>query len=259
MMCSMKLSLVGSLALRDFTERYSGSILGFGWGIIGPLVNILIYTLIFSQIMNARLPGATGEYSYSIYLVSGLLPWLAFSSVVTRSVSVFLDQKHIISKVQISLPKLPLVIAASESLTFVISLLIFFVILLMSGQVLNKWMLLLPFLFLAQQLFGYALGFILAQLTVFLRDTKQLTAMVMHVWFWLTPIVYVKDILPEQVRTWMAFNPMVHFTGVWQSIFVHQQVPNLTGTLLVTVLSSCLLILGLWMHHHLERDIRDTL
>lgn len=255
----MSLRRIMALSWRDFTERYSGSILGFGWGVIGPLVNILIYTLIFSQIMNARLPGATGQYSYSIYLVSGLLPWLAFSSAVTRCASVYLDQKHIITKVRVSLPQLPLVIIISETFTFLISLMIFLLILVISGQPISGWLAVLLGLYLAQQVFAYALGFFLAQLTVFIRDLKQLTATVLSVWFWLTPIIYVPDILPDPVAKWMQLNPMFHFTNVWQHVFVHQTLPPIHGAVVVTLASLIVVFVAFRCFKHLERPIRDAL
>ncbi len=117
----MKLRLLIEFTKRDFTERYSGSILGVGWSFISPLVNIMIYTLIFSKIMSARMPGVEGEYSYSIYLVSGLIPWLAFANTVSRSSTVYLDKKHIISKVNLSLFRLPMFIVISETITFIIN------------------------------------------------------------------------------------------------------------------------------------------
>lgn len=255
----MNLKLLTELTKRDFTERYSGSIIGVGWGFIAPLVNILIYTLIFSQIMSARLPGISSEYSYSIYLVSGLIPWLAFSSTVSRISTVFLDKKHIISKINLSLLRLPLFIVLSESITFIITMSFFFIFLMATGSELSYALLFLPFLYAIQQLFAFALGFILAQLMVFIRDIKEFTTIMMQLWFWLTPIVYVISIVPDSLSQILLYNPAYHFINIWQTIFVYQTIPNLTGLITLTLFAHALLLIAFIMYRVLEKDIRDFL
>ena len=106
----MNFSLIFELAKRDFIERYSGSALGFVWSFIYPLINILIYMIIFGNLMGARLPGMSSVWGYGVYLISGLVPWMAFANTVTRSSTVFLDKKNIISKIHVDLPTLPLFI-----------------------------------------------------------------------------------------------------------------------------------------------------
>ena len=100
----MNFSLIFELAKRDFTERYSGSALGFMWSFIYPLINIVIYIIIFGNLMGARLPGDTSIWGYGVYLISGLVPWTAFTNTVTRASTVFLDKKNIIAKIHVDLP-----------------------------------------------------------------------------------------------------------------------------------------------------------
>jgi lipopolysaccharide transport system permease protein len=255
----MKLRLLIEFTKRDFTERYSGSILGVGWSFISPLVNIMIYTLIFSKIMSARMPGVEGEYSYSIYLVSGLIPWLAFANTVSRSSTVYLDKKHIISKVNLSLFRLPMFIVISETITFLITMAIFLGFLLVIDYQLSLAMLILPFIYVVQQIFAFALGFIIAQLTVFIRDLKEFTAILMQIWFWFTPIVYVVAIVPGSLSQLMVYNPVYSFIKIWQSVFVYHSIPDLSGLMIITLIAHCLLIMAFLMYRVLEKDIRDFL
>jgi len=255
----MDANLLIALTKRDFVDRYSGSIFGVGWAFISPLVNILIYTLIFSQVMNARLPGVTGGWSYSIYLVSGLIPWLAFSNTVARASTVFLDQKHIITKVNISLLRLPVFIVLSETITFVITMGIFLVFYLLSGNSLCWALLVLPFIYLIQQIFAFSIGFIIAQLAVFIRDLKELTGICLQLMFWFTPIVYVVSIVPQGLASLITYSPVYQFINVWQSVFVYHTIPDLTGVMVVAVLAHVLLALGFLMYRALEKDIRDFL
>lgn len=255
----MDANLIKELTKRDFVERYSGSIFGVGWAFISPLVNILIYTLIFSQVMNARLPGMAGTWSYSIYLVSGLIPWLAFSNTVARASNVYLDQKHIITKVNISLLRLPVFIVLSETITFVITMGIFLAFYLLSGNSLCWALLVLPFIYLIQQIFAFALGFIVAQLAVFIRDLKELTAIGLQLLFWFTPIVYVVNIVPEGLGRLITYSPVYQFIHVWQTVFVYHKIPDLTGVMVVAVVAHVLLAAGFLMYRVLEKDIRDFL
>ena len=143
----MNFSLILELAKRDFTERYSGSALGFMWSFIYPLINILIYMIIFGSLMGARLPGTSSIWGYGVYLIAGLVPWTAFANTVTRASTVFLDKKNIIAKIHVDLPTLPLFIVLSESVTFVVTLTIFFGQLPIRDLLIFHQMLVLPRLF----------------------------------------------------------------------------------------------------------------
>lgn len=254
----MTLSLLLAFTRQDFVDRYSGSAFGALWAFIHPLVMIFIFTVIFANVMGARLPGVSSVYSYSIYLVAGLLPWLAFANTLTRSASVFLDKRHIISKVHIGLPYLPIYIVLSETLTFLISLSIFMGFLLLSGTVPGKTLLLVPFIFLSQQILAFALGLLLGILNVFLRDIKEMVTVLLTFWFWLTPIVWVPSIAPQWVQYLQEYlNPAYQFIHAYQSIFAYGQMPDFAGLTRLVILAHVVL-LGAWLlFKALEKDIRD--
>ena len=255
----MNLSLLIELTKRDFTERYSGSVLGVFWAFIWPLVNIIVYTVIFSQVMGARLQGSSSTYSYGIYLVAGILPWTAFVNTVSRSATIFVDKKAIISKIRVSLPSLPLYIVMSESITFLITLFIYIVFLVLTGTPLRKTIILLPAIYLVQQIFAFSLGFLISIFHVFIRDLKEITGIVLQIWFWFTPIVYVYDILPAVAKKLVHMNPAFLFIKSYQDIFVLNQVPDSVNLLKLSVIAHLLLLAGYVIFKKLERDIRDFL
>jgi len=250
-------SLILELAKRDFTERYSGSALGFMWSFIYPLINILIYMIIFGSLMGARLPGTSSIWGYGVYLIAGLVPWTAFANTVTRASTVFLDKKNIIAKIHVDLPTLPLFIVLSESVTFVVTLTIFFVILLITGIPLSWYLVLIPLLYLIQQVFAYALGFFLAMFVVFLRDLKEVVAIGFLIWFWFTPIVYVFDILPSFAQQVLIWNPMCAVVSAYHDIFVYQRMPSFFYLALVLIASVVLIVVDYVIFKKLEKDIRD--
>jgi lipopolysaccharide transport system permease protein len=253
----MNFSLILELAKRDFIERYSGSALGFVWSFIYPLINILIYMVIFGSLMGARLSGNASIWGYGVYLVVGLVPWTAFANTVTRASTVFLDKKNIIAKIHVDLPTLPLFIVISETITFVVTLVIFLAILLITGVSLSWYLALIPALYLIQQVFAYALGFFLAMFVVFLRDLKEIVTIAFLIWFWFTPIVYVFDILPAFVQRVLIWNPMTAVVSGYHDIFVYQTMPSFFYLSLVLLASVVLIVLDYAIFKKLEKDIRD--
>jgi lipopolysaccharide transport system permease protein len=253
----MNFSLIIELTKRDFIERYSGSSLGFVWSFIYPLINILIYMIIFGSLMGARLPGMSSMWGYGIYLIAGLIPWTAFANTVTRSSTVFLEKKHIISKIHVDLPTLPLFIVLSETITFCVTFVIFLCILLVTGFVFSPLLLFIPVIYLIQQVFAYALGFFLAILVVFLRDLKEAAIILFQIWFWFTPIVYVYEILPPLAQQVLLLNPMLAVVSGYHDIFIYQRIPSFFFLSLVLLGSIVLIVLDYVIYKKLERDIRD--
>ncbi|MCL2011053.1 MAG: ABC transporter permease [Synergistaceae bacterium] len=253
----MRIGLIFELARRDFTERYSGSLLGAAWNLVMPAVMIFIYTVIFSRVMGARMPGISSAYSFGIYLIAGVLPWNAFANTLNRSTGVFIDKKHIISKMPVSLATLPLYIVLSECVTLCIGFSIYFFLLYWIGVGLPRFALLLPFVIVVQQVFAYALGLFLATLCVFLRDLREAANVLTQIWFWFTPIVYMPSILPPRFAGFLSFNPAYFFTHAYQDIFFHNVAPNASLLIILTLLGHGVLLLSLWTLRRLEKDVRD--
>lgn len=253
----MNFVLITELAKRDFVEKYSGSALGFIWSFIYPLITILIYMLVFGNLMGARLPGDSSVYSYGVYLVSGLIPWLAFSNTVTRGSTVMIDKKNIIARIPVNLPSLPLFILLSESITFMVTITIFFFILLMTGYNFSLYLFFIPIIYLIQQVFAYSLGFFLGIFVVFLRDLKEVVNIGFFIWFWFTPIVYVFDILPEAAQNVLMWNPALAFITAYHDIFVYFRVPSFVYLMVVLILSIFLILGTFFIFRKLEKDIRD--
>jgi lipopolysaccharide transport system permease protein len=253
----MNFGLILELTKRDFIERYSGSSLGFIWSFIYPLISILIYMVVFGNLMGARLPDTSSVWGYVIYLISVLIPWTAFTNTVTRSSTVFLDKKHLISKIRIDLPSLPVFIVLSETITFCVTFIIFLGIQFITGFQFSPLLLFIPVIYLIHQIFAYALGFFLAMLVVFLRDLKEVVNICFQIWFWFTPIVYVYEILPLPVQGILIWNPMLSVISAYHDIFVYMRVPSFIFLMLVLAGSILLVILDYLIFKKLEKDIRD--
>lgn len=212
---------------REFQARYMNSLLGGVWAIINPMAMITVYTLIFSQLMNARLPQSSSPYSYGIYLCAGLLLWNLFAEIAGRNTQVFVEQANLIKKM--SFPKicLPVIVSLTALLNFTIVFGLFMLFLALTGS-LPGWALLgmLPVLF-TLILFSTGLGISLGVLNVFFRDIGHFFSVVLQFWFWLTPVVYAVGIVPEQFRFMIELNPLLPIVSASQSIFINDSMPSL--------------------------------
>jgi lipopolysaccharide transport system permease protein len=259
MSLSNQLPLLWELAKRDLTERYSGSSLGALWSVIYPLVTVFIYLVIFSGLMGAKLPGSSNVFSYGIYLVAGVIPWTAFANTVIRSSTVYLDRRNIISKIPVDLNCFPLYIVMSESMIFAITFSIFFIFLFITGFSFTPLILLIPVIFITQQLFAYALGSILGILVVFIRDMKEAINVLFQFWFWLTPIVYVSAILPEFIKPLEIINPAFWFINGYQQVMSYHTTPDIYLLLILAFFTIFLMLVKIRLMRMCERDIRDCI
>lgn len=244
---------------REFQVRYQKSLLGATWAILNPLAMILVYTVIFSQIMRARLPGLDPTFGYSIYLCAGLLTWGLFSEIANRAQSMFIEHANLLKKINFPRFCLPIIVVSSALLNFFIIFGLFVIFLLVSGNF-PGW----PFVALVPVLavliiFAISLGIILGVLNVFFRDVGQGFGIVLQFWFWLTPIVYSASILPTGLQPWMVLNPMTSLMTAFQGILAEGRWPDWSSLLPVTLLSAGLCVLSLRLFRQRAGEIVDEI
>lgn len=213
------------MVVRDFRGRYLGSVLGASWALLNPIAQILIYTVVFSHVMRARLPNVQDPLAYSLYLCAGLLTWNYFVEVLQRSQTVFLEQANMLKKVSFPRVTLPSYVFLSATVNFVIVWGLFLGFLLVSGRWPGWVLLALVPLLLVQQVLAAGLGLVLGVMNVFFRDVGQAVAVGLQFWFWLTPIVYPLGTLPASVRDLIAWNPLLPLVTSYQRIIVDRHWP----------------------------------
>ncbi|CAD5268325.1 MULTISPECIES: ABC transporter permease [Halomonadaceae] len=256
------LPLIILLTRQELVDRHKGSVLGRIWTLLSPLINILVFVLIFSAIMGARLEGFGAEverFTYSIYLISGILAWTAFAKSLSTITNLFIERAGMITKVNTSLAALPLSVLLAEIVVYLISMGFFAVFLLMIGFPIDWHWLAIPVVLTLQLGFTYALGFSLAILAVYLKDIREGVAVLLPVWFWLTPIVYVDDIIPDWALGLISLNPMFQFIDAYRELILYQRLPGATGLLAMLAVTLVLLYVGFWLLKRTERDLRDSL
>lgn len=234
--------VIGSVQ-REFNGKYRESMLGAFWSVANPLAMIMIYTVVFGQLMRPTLAGHENRpFAFSVYLCAGVITWGLFAEMLGRLNSVFLEHANLIKKANFPRVCLPVIVALSALLNFAIVFGLYLLFLLLIGQW-PGWPILavLPLLAL-QVLFTLGLGILLGTLNVFFRDVGQLTGIVLQFWFWLTPIVYTLTALPPMAQSLIRFNPMMPLISGYQRIFLDHQWP-IWGSLWPLILVSLFLLM----------------
>ncbi len=252
--------LVRAIAERDLRARYTGSVLGPLWLILQPLAMILIYTLVFSQVMQARLPGTQpGVFGYSIFICAGLITWGLFVEISQRTKGIFLEHANLIKKVQFPKLVLLLPVVVVASFNFLVLMLLYFAFLLLidawpGWQVLAA----LPSLAILV-LLALSFGLLTGVLHVFLRDVGQIVDIGLQLLFWATPIVYPITILPAAFRELIVWNPMVAPITRIQGVFLGAE-NHAAGSLWYPLLLAIgLTFLALWCYRRLLGEMLDYL
>ena len=233
-----------SCVKRDFLEKYKGSIMGIAWSVFQPLAMIVVYTVIFSSVMQSRLPGMeTTPYSYSIYLCAGVLPWGMFCEVMLNCANVFLSNGNLMKKVSFPRICLPTITICSAFLNFIVGFVLFLVFMLIIGRFPWHSFPAVSVVLFVQLVLAASIGVWCGVMNVFFRDVGQLLGIVLQFWFWFTPIVYPAKIIPEELVGLLQLNPVYHIINGYQTIFLYDQVPDMFSLAMVLLLAG---IIGLY-------------
>ncbi len=250
--------ILGSVK-REFQAKYLNSLLGVTWTVIQPLSMIVVYTIIFSQIMRAKLPGVESSFGYSIYLCAGILAWGLFGEIVSRGQSTFLEHGNLLKKLSFPRLCLPITVVATALLNFAIIFGLFTLFLIITGTFPGLvYFAIIPVL-IVQVVFAIGLGITLGVLNVFFRDVGQAFTVILQFWFWLTPIVYPATILPEKIQELLAYNPMTGLMGAYQTILARGQLPDWVALIPILLLGILFCVTGMRLFRKHAGEIVDEL
>lgn len=251
--------LLWSLVQLDLRKRYGGSFGGFFWSIINPLLQIVIYTVVFGYILSINVGGNAGPTNYGVFLFAGMLPWIAFSEAVQKSSTVILENKELVKQVHFPSVLLPLYVLISSFLHEMIALVIFIVILFVIDQAPSSLAIGLIALFPLQLFFTLGLSLIVSAFHVMYKDVGQLVSAVLLLWFFCTPIIYPLSVVPEWMQKFFYVNPLTPLISAYRAALLHNEVPHLWSFLYLCGLSLLLLLIGIGLFRRLSRDFADLL
>jgi ABC-type polysaccharide/polyol phosphate export permease len=252
-------TLLFQLVRRDFEQRFIGSAIGWIWGLIHPLVLLLSWTFVFEFCLGVKVPAGEGTTSYPLWLFAGMLPWLLFSEAVQRSASSLLEQSNLITKTVFPSEIIPVSVFLSSLVSHLLGIVL---IVVAAGVIMNHFSVfvaLLPVYFLLIGLLAVGIGWIVASLHVYLRDTAQVVAVLLLLWFWLTPIFIAEDQFPRRMRFLVTMNPFYYLVRGYRRVLLGTALPSVHDLAVVAVYAAAAFIAGGLFFRHMKRGFADVL
>lgn len=249
--------LVWNFVRRDLRSRYIGSLMGFFWAVIHPLVLLASYSFVFSIVFEIR-PYQSATQNFALYLFCGILPWLLFQDTLIRSCNSVLDHAHLIRKTVFPSEILPVSLLLANVVTHVIG--VFLLAIVLGGAGLLSWTSILLLIYLpALMLLTLGLGWLAASLQVFLRDTAQVLTVFLVFWFWFTPIFYSLEQVPDRYRTFLTLNPLSLVVHGYRDCLLEGRVPDWSEAGLLWIIAITAFATGGIVFRTTKREFVDVL
>lgn len=246
--------MIFSLVRRDLKGRYKGSALGFLWTFINPLLQLGVYTMVFSVIMR------NGIEDYYLYLFVALIPWIFFSTSVTGGASCIRAQGEMVKKIYFPREVLPISFVTSQFVNMLFSLLVVFAVLVISGKGISFYALsFLPLIMLVEYLLAIAIAMVTSAVTVYLRDIEYILGIIVMAWQFLSPVMYGLDQVPEAIRPFFALNPMTPVIIAYRDILYYKQAPQMQTLVQAIVFGVVVLGIGCFTFAKLKRHFAEEM
>ena len=248
-------SMVINLVKRDIRGRYKGSVLGFLWNFILPLMQILVYIMVFTIVFKQNIE------DYYVYLIVGMVPWIMFSDSISCGSGSVVDNSQLITKIYFPRTVIPVSIVISKFINFLISMAIVLIVLAIGGHGFEiSALLTTPYAVLCLLIFSLGLAVMLAAANVYLRDMQYLISVILMMWIWMTPIMYVSDFIDNSFFEFILnINSMTYIIELFQDALYWKVVPT-TETLLISILESIIMaIVGFGVYQKLSPDFAEVL
>ncbi len=247
-------TMISSLIKRDLRGRYKGSLLGFAWTFLNPLLQLAVYTVVFSTIMRA------GIEDYYLFLFVALIPWIFFSSSVAGGASCIISQKELVKKIYFPREILPIAHVTCQLVNMFFSFIVVFAVLFISGKGVSlSAVLYLPIVVVAEYLLAISRAMIVSAVTVYFRDLEHILVILMMAWQFLSPVMYSIDMIPESLRKVFSINPMAPIIVAYRDILYYKQVPAIGTLLYGCAISMVVLVIGWLIFSRLKRRFAEEL
>ena len=222
---------------KEVRSKYKNSFLGVIWSFLNPLLQILVYCIIFSLILSNK------KEHYEIFLCCGIIPWTFFSAAINKAAFTFVENGNIIKKVYFPREIIPISVVTSEAINFLISTIIIFMFVIFGGIGITKYILFYPIILISQYLVILAIALIISSICVFLRDLQHFIGVILQLLFYAAPIVYSSDSIPNNYQWILKFNPMTYIINAYRDIFYTQKMPQIKSLLILIVIGiiSCII------------------
>jgi len=246
--------MISSLVKKDLRGRYKGSVLGFLWTFINPICQIIIYTMVFSVIMDS------GIDNFYLFLIVGLIPWIFFSSSINGGAVSIIIQQDLVKKIYFPRKVLPISYVTSSFVNMLFSFVIIFAVLFVSGFGVNIFALVfLPLVMIIEYILALGIALICAACTVFFRDLEHILGIITMAWMYLTPIMYSVDMIPKKILPIFNLNPMTPVITAYRDILYFKNIPNIETLIQALCAGLAIFFLGIFIFSKLQRNFAEEL
>ncbi len=243
----------------ELKGRFARSYLGGFWFILHPLAQSLIFSIVLAEVMQARIPNMDNSAAYPIYLLSGMAAWGLFAEILNRSMTVFIEQSSALKKIAFPRLCLPVIVWGGAIINHLLLLLAIAVIFLFFGHFPGTAWIYVPIGIALISALAFGLGVFLGILNVFARDVGQVMMVVMQLWFWLTPIVYVKNVMPEKVQAYINLNPMTGLVAIYQDALLLNHAPDFSSLIPSVTVAAVAVIASFILFRRASPELVDAL
>lgn len=246
--------MIFSLVHKELRGKYKASVLGFAWTFVNPLLQLAVYTLVFSTILRADIK------DYYIFLFVALVPWMFFNSSIVGGSTSVVDSGDMVKKIYFPREVLPIAYVASAFVNMILVFISVFGVLIVSGYGINlKAIIYLPVIMIVEFILALGFAFIAAALDVYFRDLVYILSIVIMAWQYVTPVMYPAEWVPENLMFIWNLNPMTPIITAYRDILYYKRIPELHTLVWATVVGIIFLVLGYLIFRKLQRGFAEGL
>lgn len=238
---------------KEIRGKYKNSFLGVLWSFLNPLLQIIVYALVFQIILK------NPKENYAIFICCGLIPWTFFASTITRAAFTMVENGNILKKVYFPREILPISIVTSEAVNFMISTIIILGFVVFGGLGISRYIVFYPIVLLAQYLLLIGISLIVSSISVYIRDLQHLIGVAIQLLFYATPIIYAAESIPENFKWVLGLNPMTYIINGYRDIFYNQSMIDIGPLAILIGISIGLCVVGYLIFNKLQKGFAEQL
>jgi len=237
---------------KDIRGKYKASFLGVLWSFINPLLQVLVYAIVFPYIMKVQ------TENYLVFLICGIIPWTWFTTSLGQGTTCITNNSNLIKKVYFPREILPISVVTSGLINFLISCIIIVIFVLVGGCGLSWHIVLLPFIALIQYIITLAIIFLTSAINAYIKDTEYIVNFVINLLFYATPVLYSYEMFLGSPLMWLfRLNPMAHIINAYRDIFYVHELPNMMNLFIVLIVGLLCLIICYNIFKKLEKRFAE--
>ena len=238
---------------KEVRSKYKNSFLGVVWSFLNPLLQIVVYAIIFSLILKNK------QENYAIFLCCGIIPWTFFSSAINKSAFTIIENGNIIKKVYFPREIIPISVVVAEAINFLISTIIILGFVIIGGIGITKYLLFYPIILITQYLVIISIAFVVSSICVYFRDLQHFIGIILQLLFYATPIIYSQDNIPSEYQWILEINPMTYIINAYRDIFYYQKAFEILPLIILLFIGIVTSYVGYKIFYKLQKGFAEQL